>query len=813
LSSAIRGTVLAGRYRLEERVHSNPDGATWRALDTALDRRVSVYVMRPGHPFAADVADAARRAALVDDPRLVRVLNVGVDDDLNFVVSEFVDGDTLGSLVERSPLTPAAARRVVGEVAEGLDGAAKRGLHHLRLTPRSVVVGRDGRVKIFGTAVEAAAAGLEPAHASRAQRIDATGLIALLYSGLTGRWPLGDAGFPPAPRGENGGPVPPATLVRGVPDDLNQLCVATLGSVNDGPRSPSELVLELSPWPSAQEAPVRAVSGARPAAPAPNPTTAGAGRPAGATAAPATGDQPLAVRTRGAAGPKPKGRAATPAAPPTGSLFAPQPPMPPTGPITPARGARRPGTPARGVERPTAHGAGSPAGPTSPGGPGTAAAPGVPGADVAGNGRGPFAPSARPTVPPAPPATSVPRSTAIPSGSSPNPTTPTTPTTPATPATPATPPAAPAARAGDTARLPDPAVTSVEPESDDDVFHTPPVVPGYPSSTARSATPPRPNGKGPNPKGGRSAPRGKAGPRTPRNGTRQPSHAAGPGTRPSATEAPRTTRNRPASGRAARATGARTEEQLLPWSPGWQQGATPPSGLESTGGFPIVIPSESPPSEQSRLVLFAVAAVLLLGLVFAGFSLRNFGDNSRDLIPGDASTPLPATTTAPPAAEPTTEAAAVPTPSATPTTTKASAPVRIDSVRAIDPQGDGDENSADANNVLAGQGGTWKSQTYFGADFGGLKDGVGLVFKLKQKAAVAKATITFEGSGGSVELRTAPGPDYAGSKVVGKSALNGGSATVKAKKPVASKYVILWFTELPSVSGSYRIEISEVRLQ
>src|SRR4029453_7963542 len=77
LSGVSHGRVLAGRYRLDERVDSNPDGAGWRAGDSTLDRRVTVRVLRPGHPFAADVADAARRAALVDDPRLVRVRDGG----------------------------------------------------------------------------------------------------------------------------------------------------------------------------------------------------------------------------------------------------------------------------------------------------------------------------------------------------------------------------------------------------------------------------------------------------------------------------------------------------------------------------------------------------------------------------------------------------------------------------------------------------------------------------------------------------------------------------------------------------------------
>jgi hypothetical protein len=253
----------------------------------------------------------------------------------------------------------------------------------------------------------------------------------------------------------------------------------------------------------------------------------------------------------------------------------------------------------------------------------------------------------------------------------------------------------------------------------------------------------------------------------------------------------------------------------MPWSRNWQDGGTAPSELESTGGFPIVIPQETPPREQSRLVIICVAFVLMLGLIWAAFSLRDFG-SKNDLIPSDVVTPLPsAAGSAPAGSQSGATTQSTPTPTNGPTTAQPGngAPVRVDSVRAIDPQGDGDEDSAAAKNVIDEKSGTtWRSQTYKSSAFGGLKDGVGLVFKLKTPALVKSADIRFKGSGGSVQLRTADEPDLSGSKVVGRAALDGGRATVGAGSASASRYVILWFTKLPSAEGKYRIEISEVRL-
>src|SRR5919199_4299451 len=82
------GSVLAGRYRLEDRVRTRPGGALWRAVDDILDTGVLVQVFAAGHPHAAEIVDAARRAALVEDPRLQRVLAAGEERGTAYVVLE-----------------------------------------------------------------------------------------------------------------------------------------------------------------------------------------------------------------------------------------------------------------------------------------------------------------------------------------------------------------------------------------------------------------------------------------------------------------------------------------------------------------------------------------------------------------------------------------------------------------------------------------------------------------------------------------------------------------------------------------------------
>ena len=249
-----RGTVLAGRYRVLSPVVSDLEGASaWQATDQILDRPVRVRILE--HGAVAPALDAARRAALVTDSRLVRVLDVGTHEGYGYVVSEQLAGPSLARLVADGPLTAEQARAVVGEAASALEVARRRGVHHLALRPSVLHVSPDGRVLLGGLALDAALLGDAGGDARSTSRADAVGLVRLLYAALTGLWPAdprtpqtpGGETLPPAPM-VNGAPVAPADLVPGVPNDLDTLCVVTLGPNDDGPHSPGELVRELEPW-------------------------------------------------------------------------------------------------------------------------------------------------------------------------------------------------------------------------------------------------------------------------------------------------------------------------------------------------------------------------------------------------------------------------------------------------------------------------------------------------------------------------------------------------------------------------------------
>src|SRR5690348_11096988 len=84
VSSVGPGSVLAGRYHAQKRLRRGPFSSIWQGLDETLERPVSLTVVDAGHPRTADIVDAARRAAGIDDTRLQRIFDVGIEDGVGY---------------------------------------------------------------------------------------------------------------------------------------------------------------------------------------------------------------------------------------------------------------------------------------------------------------------------------------------------------------------------------------------------------------------------------------------------------------------------------------------------------------------------------------------------------------------------------------------------------------------------------------------------------------------------------------------------------------------------------------------------------
>lgn len=244
------GRTVGGRYTLNERRLASGDGMeAWSAVDTARRIEVTLTAFPSTAATSPNILDAARRAAQVDDQRLVRILDVGTSGGLSWIVEEHHPGaGTLVDVVEDRPLSGEEARSVVGEAATALAAAGRLGLHHLRLTPYAVLITPAGEVKVSGLSTLRALDGGEEPRDEEAARLDTLAAVALGYYGLTTRWPLPDEvpGIQPAPKIAGDVP-PPSELAADVPAALDRICGLAFNG-RGGPVSPEELAEHLAPW-------------------------------------------------------------------------------------------------------------------------------------------------------------------------------------------------------------------------------------------------------------------------------------------------------------------------------------------------------------------------------------------------------------------------------------------------------------------------------------------------------------------------------------------------------------------------------------
>ncbi len=217
------GTRLAERFRLEDRVSESEGATLWKAIDEILARPVAVHTFDSSFPRVHEVVTAARAASRLTDPRLTQVFDAAEDEKASYVVSEWVNGESLTDLLASGPLEPDRAAGLVAEAAEALAHAHEAQLYHLCLQPSHLIWTTGNTVKVLGVAVDAAMYGLTT---DQPALDDAEGLGRLLYAGLTGHWP-GDeeeGGLPAAPMSD-GHFCTPRQVTAGVPGYLDAVTV------------------------------------------------------------------------------------------------------------------------------------------------------------------------------------------------------------------------------------------------------------------------------------------------------------------------------------------------------------------------------------------------------------------------------------------------------------------------------------------------------------------------------------------------------------------------------------------------------------
>ena len=206
-----------GPYAIESMVGTGGMGEVYRALDTRLGRSVAIKVLRAHLSNDPDLRQRflqeARTISALQHPHICTLFDVGSEDGTDYLVMEYLDGESLANRLTRGPLAGDQALQTAIEIADALREAHRHGLIHRDLKPGNVMLTPTGaKLMDFGlaklllepggddlrtqpktaTGIVGTAAYMSPEQAlgqAVNQRSDLFSFGIILYEMLTGRHP------------------------------------------------------------------------------------------------------------------------------------------------------------------------------------------------------------------------------------------------------------------------------------------------------------------------------------------------------------------------------------------------------------------------------------------------------------------------------------------------------------------------------------------------------------------------------------------------------------------------------------------------
>ena len=156
----LEGKLLGNRYEIIEKVGNGGMATVYKAEDKVLKRYVAVKILRDefttDEEFIKRFEVEAQSAARLTHPNIVSIYDVGVEDNLYYIVMELIQGKTLKEIIveEKGPLPWKWSVNVAIQIASALEMAHKNNIIHRDIKPHNIIITEDGIAKVtdFGIA-------------------------------------------------------------------------------------------------------------------------------------------------------------------------------------------------------------------------------------------------------------------------------------------------------------------------------------------------------------------------------------------------------------------------------------------------------------------------------------------------------------------------------------------------------------------------------------------------------------------------------------------------------------------------------------
>ncbi len=243
----MEGKLLGNRYELLEKIGGGGMAVVYKARCKLLNRYVAVKILRPEFTSDSEFINRfkveAQAAASLSHPNIVPIYDVGNQDDLNYIVMEYINGKTLKEyIVENGSLPWKTAVNIAIQICSALEHAHKNHIVHRDIKPHNIIITKELIAKVTDFGIARAVSGstltvtgntigsvhyFSPEQARGAytdEKSDLYSLGIVLYEMITGKVPFdGETPVTVALKHLEDEMTPPVKLVSSIPAGVNSI--------------------------------------------------------------------------------------------------------------------------------------------------------------------------------------------------------------------------------------------------------------------------------------------------------------------------------------------------------------------------------------------------------------------------------------------------------------------------------------------------------------------------------------------------------------------------------------------------------------